>query len=85
MVGAEFVLVGKETRIVGRNLIDVEPGAVDVARAKKSNFLLIGSLCLSDFCASEGMAMKRGKREGKGTYQKAVRCLIAADSVPSSR
>jgi len=32
----EFVLVGKETRIVGRNLIDVELGAVDVARGKRA-------------------------------------------------
>ena len=35
MVGAEFVPVGKETRIVGRNLIDVEPGAVNVASGKR--------------------------------------------------
>ena len=36
VVEAEFVLVGKETRIVGRNLIDVELGAVDVARGKRA-------------------------------------------------
>jgi hypothetical protein len=38
IVGVEFVLVGKETRIVGRNLIDVEPGAVNVARGKRATF-----------------------------------------------